>query len=271
MANPTLAVLVEAPPGGDSFLGGRPPRVRITVTDTGTPAVTQATVTRTDQQGNVSTVRTSDGGPLPLLTSGSNRVGVVWDYEAPFGQPVTYSLVENAATTATVTVSADRSWLIDVGVPERSLTVRIAEMGEASRSVNRGVFRPLGRRDAIAVTDGARKSAEGGLSLLTLSLDERRALLSLLDNAGVVLFNTTDPTWGIDPCYLSFGDVEEARVVTFLGNPARRWSLPYTVVASPEGGSQAAWTWADVMADNATWAALMAAEPTWGHVLAPTD
>jgi hypothetical protein len=70
-----------------------PPRVRLNVTDTGTtPSLFAATVTRLDPDGQVVPVRTADGNPLTLLhKSGTTRVGLLYDYEMPYGAPVTYS------------------------------------------------------------------------------------------------------------------------------------------------------------------------------------
>lgn len=264
MANPTIAATVEA--------SNVPPRVRLNITDTGTPAVSSVTVTRLDPSGRTETVRTSDGNPLTLTTSGTSRIGTLYDYEMPLGASVTYSTTQNPASTATATVSSVQSWLIDVGVPSRSMVIRIGEMTSRSRSVSRGVFQPLGRRNSVVVTDGARKGYEGTLSLVTVTDDERRQVEALIEQAGVVLFNpAAGSQWGLDAMHLSFGDVEESRVTRVLAHPARRWSLPYIQVDPPIGGSQAQWTYANITAQYATYTALMAGEPTYADVLAPTN
>jgi hypothetical protein len=251
-----------------------PPRVQVTVTDTGTsPAITAATVTRTDNSGRTTIVRTTDGGPLPLVTSGSNRVGTVYDYEAPYGVPVTYSTSEQPANTSgAVTLSATKVWLVHVGIPDRSVPITVAEFGNRSRQVARGVFYPMGRSTPVVITDGSRKSYEGSLTLLTLTDAERVAIDDLISDAGVLLMNVpADRGWGVDTQYVSLGDSQEERVVNFAGQPARRWRLPYVVVDAPVGGTQAQYTWADVITTYATWQDVISANATWAAVQAPTS
>jgi hypothetical protein len=263
VANPTVVATAQP--------ANVPPRVKVDITDTGTPAVTSVTVTRTDSYGNVSTVRTSDGNPLTLVTSGSNRVGTVYDYEMPLGAAVTYSTVQNPASTASAQVDSSVSWLVHVGVPALSITIRIKELSTRTRKVSRGVFQPIGRRNAVVVTDGARKGNEGTLSLLTLTMPERLDLDEILNDSSVLLLNVPQSNgWGVDSQYISIGDVDEVRVTPFLGEAARVWTLPFIQVDSPIGGSQAQFTWTDVIAKYSTWTALIAANPTWADVLDPT-
>lgn len=249
-----------------------PPRIQIDVTDSGTPAITSVTVTRTDNSGVVTPVRTADGGPLTLTTSGSDRVGTLYDYEAPYGIPVTYSTVEYPAeVTAEVTLDSDDVWLVHPGVPDWSRVVSVAELGETVRPVNRGVFRPLGRGVAVTVTDGRRGSPEGTLTLRTYTDQERRDIDALIDDAGVLLLNVPPALgWGVDACYVSFGDSTETRLIDYAGEPGRYFAFPYIVVARPAGGTQSQWTWADVIATYPTWLDVLAANATWADLQAPT-
>lgn len=264
MANPTLVATVQA--------SNVPPRVKIDVTDTGTPTVTSVTVTRLDPSGFTSTVRTPDGNPLVLTTSGSNRIGTVYDYEMPLGSPVTYSLVQNTASTATVTVTSSLIWLVHPGVPALSMPITVASLGSRVRRVKQGVFFPMGRANPVVVTDGSRKGVAGSLDIQTFTLAELGALEALTADGGVLLLNIpAGLNWGIPTSYIAIGDMEEARLVDYGPEPRRYVTLPFQVVDSPIGGSQAQWTWANVTAQYATWSALMAGEPTWADVLAPTN
>jgi hypothetical protein len=246
-----------------------PPRVQVTVTDTGTsPAITSATVTRTDAVGNVSTVRTTDGAPLVLTTSGSNRVGTVYDVEAPYGVAVTYSTVEQPANTSgAVTVAASVAWLVHPGIPDRSMPITVGALGSRARKVTRGVFYPLGRISPVVITDGQRKGVESDLSVVTFTDADRRALGSLIDDASVLMLNIpASKGWGIDSCYVSVGDVQEDKLSRLASEPGRTWKLPYVVVDRPAGGTQAQWSWSDVIAKYATWQALKTADTTWAKV-----
>ena len=265
MATLTITATVE--------LGSTPPRVKLVVADTGSPEITDVTVTRLHPYtGVTSTVRTYDGEALHLLLEGAGREATLYDYEVPYGVEVTYSTVEYPDVTATATVNESRVWLVDPGVPELSMPVTVAEFGDRTRPTARGVFRPLGRRNAVTVSDGQRGSAEGVLTLRAHSDSERSAIDSLIDNAGTLLLNVpVSIGWGIDACYVSFGDSTEARLIEYAAEPSRYFALPYVVTDAPVGGSQSQRTWADVIAEYPTWADLLAAQPTWAHVLAPTD
>lgn len=247
-----------------------PPRVKVDVTDSGAPAINTVNVVRTI--GGVSTpVRTLDGNPLTLTTSGSNRVGTLYDYEIPYGQAVTYSTLEyptgvSASTTLAVTVP----WLVHPNIPARSMPITIESSPSHSRSVTRGVFAPMGRAHPIVFTDGRRKGAEGTLRILTQTDVERRALNLALDDAAVLLLNVpSSKAWGISTNYLSVGDVEVERPSRMLVQADRVWSLPYCVVDRPEGGSQAQWTLADLNATYASLNAIQAAYPTLNAVAFP--
>lgn len=230
-------------------LSNVPPRVRLTVTDIGSPNLFAATVTRLDPDGRVVVVRTQDGNPLTLTTSGSNRTGIVYDYEMPYGQPVTYSTQESPTTTSgEVTVAEDRVWLVHPGVPALSMPVSVAAFGNLVRPVSRNVFRPMGRKSALVVTDGARKSPEGTVELNTFTLAEAAAFEALTDDASVLLLNVpAQLPWGFPTSYVSLGDIEEGRLVEYAGEPRRLQTLPLVVVERPSGGSQAQRTYSDLL------------------------
>ncbi|HEX8345574.1 MAG TPA: hypothetical protein VF657_12705 [Actinoplanes sp.] len=264
----TLSLAVAAQPSNV------PPRVMVTVTDVGAPAINAVTVTRTDNSGRVSVVRTSDGGPLPLLTSGANRVGVVYDYEAPVGVPVTYSTVEQPTVlSAEVTLASDDVWLIHPGVPERSMTVQFAagSFGEESLPASSGVFWPLGRETAVVVTDGQRKLGGSQFTVALDTLAEVAALRALVADAGVLWLNVP-PLSGFDIAsqYVAILDITARRLTDIGSDPYRLYVCPFVPTQAPVGGTQAQWTWADVIATYATWAGVTAANKTWADLQAPT-
>lgn len=263
MSTVTVVATVEA--------SNHPPRVRLDVTDTGSsPAHFSTTVTRLDPDGRTVTVRTSDGNPLVLTTSGSSRVGLFYDYEMPYGALVSYSTVESPSVRSVeVSVPETRVWLIHPGVPELSCPVTVASIGDRTRIVQRGVHRPMGRAAPVVQTDGARKSAEYVLSVLTFTDSERADLDDLFSDAGALLLNKpASKTWGAPSEYVSVGDVVEARVARYAGEAMRTWGLPLTVIDRPEGGSQAERTYLDVLADHPTYASLLTAYATYLDLLA---
>lgn len=253
-----------------------PPRVKVDVTDTGSsPAITQVTVTRTDAAGNTSVVRTNDGNPLVLTTSGSNRVGTVFDYEMPYGVGVTYSTSEQPANkSSAVTVVTDSAWLVHPGVPARSMPVdfRINSFDDEDFDVNVGVFRPMGRANAVVVTDGRRQSGSSSFTVGTETLAELANLRALVADAGVLQLNVPSSlNLGIDTSYVFVMGVTVKRRSSIGTAPQRDVVMPYVTVDAPVGGSQAQYTWADVVAKYATWQDLINANATWAAVQTPTS
>ena len=246
-----------------------PPRVRLDVTDTGTPNLFATTVNRLDPDGVLRPVRTTDGNPLTLSTSGSDRVGLLYDYEMPYGASVSYSTVESPGTvSAAVTVDESRAWLVHPGVPALSMPITIASIGARTRRAQRGIFYPMGRSTPVVQTDGQRKAAEYSLNIYTATDDDRGRIDALFEDAGVLLLNVpASKGWGITAEYVSVGDMSEARVANFLGYTDRTWELPLVVVDRPSGGSQSQRTLADLLV-YPTLADLQAAYPTLADVLA---
>jgi hypothetical protein len=143
-------------------LSNTPPRVRLNVADTGTPAFTSTTITRLNPDGTTSPVRTTDGGPVPI----SGGTGLVYDYEAPYGQAVTYSSVETPGNvTAPVTVAVSQVWLIHPGTPALStpIDLRVGALDDETLPVRQAVYWPLGRSTPVVIGDGARKLAQSSL------------------------------------------------------------------------------------------------------------
>lgn len=251
-------------------MASTPPRVRLDVTDTGTsPSIFSTTVTRLDPDGVLRTVRTPDGNPLTLTTSGATRVGLLYDYAAPYGQPVSYSTQESPGTvSAAVTVGETRSWLLHPGVPTLSQPITIGDLAERLRKIQQGVFYPMGRSTPVVQTDGARRRGEYTLTLWTPDLDARSALLDLLDDGSPLLLNIPAGNgWGLSWEYVAVGDVTERRPVKFLGEPGRFWDLPIVVVDTPIGGSQSGRSYADLLT-FASYSELQAAYPSYSAVLA---
>lgn len=248
-----------------------PPRVRLDVVDNGSPSFFQTTVTRLNPDGTTVPVRTQDGDPLPLTTSGSNRVGLLYDYEAPFQGAVSYSTAETpGSVTPQVTVSEDRIWLIHPGVPALSMPVTLGKgsLTTVARAAKRGVFYAMGRQNPVVQTDGARKGAESQLNILTSSTADLASLQALLQDTGVLLLNIpAERDYGFATCYIAVGDVEETRPVELLPVGWRSTSLPFVIVDRPAGGSQAQRTLADLFV-YATLADLMPAYPTLADLLA---
>lgn len=253
-------------------IGTNPPRVRLDVSDAGLPGYTRATVMRNDPNGESVPVRTPDGSGITLATSGANRVGVVYDYEVPYGQSVTYTTSESpTVVSAAVVADVPVPWLIHLGVPELSIPVDLGadSFEEEVRTVARGIYYPMGRETPVVFIDGSRKSAESSMTALVETAAEWAAMRAMLQDGAPLLLNV-NPSLGFDvaTAYVSIGDVRRQRPSGLVGSdPFRRVVLPYVVVDRPAGGTQAERTMLDLLV-YPTLAQLAAAYPNLAAVLA---
>lgn len=258
-----------------------PPRVRLDITDSGTPAVTSVVISRLDSDGRYRPVRTSDGGPLPI----SGGVATIYDYEPlGYGTPVTYSTNQAGGPTVTAVLDSGVPWLVHPGLPSRSVPISISSQDDETFDVAQGIFDILEREDPIVVTGGARSTAASTFGIRTRTSAERRALRLLLSDASPLLLNMPAAMdWGIDPCYITVGTVRRGRTVRYGPFPYREWQLPYRVVGRPAGGTQAAIAWDNIATRGAddytaaagsqylTWQAIADAHvPSWAELSAPT-
>jgi hypothetical protein len=265
----TVVPTVENSTGPDD-----PPRIKLDVTDVGTsPSIFSTTVLRKNSDGSLVPVRTANGNPLVLTTSGSNRIGLVYDYEMPLGQVVQYTTEESPATiSAGVTVTELNMWLIHVGLPalSRRIELRKGSLEEEEWPVEQGIHQAQGRKNPIVVTDGIRKGNRSAMTLSLASLTELQAVRDLFADAGTLLFNVPESTGlGITSAYIAAGNVKNKRLSDIGTDPYRDIEFPYIEVDRPAGGSQAERTLADLMVFP-TLASVKVAHPTLANVLAGT-
>lgn len=245
-----------------------PPRMKLDVTATGTPTVTSVTLSRTDADGTTRLVRTSDGGPL-VLSAGA---GTIYDYEIPYGEAVTYSLPEGSAPTADTQLDTGAVWLVHLGLPSKSVSVRFRRGSFQSEtwSIDQGIFPILGREEPIVITGSTRVAAASSLTLAIDQAADLAALKNLLRDGSPLLLNAdTALGYGIDTAYIAVSNVTVSRSVSILYNGNRDVELPYQVIARPAGGTRALYTWADVAVDYTTWSSIPAGK-TWAQLAAGT-
>lgn len=236
-----------------------PPRVRLDITT----SKTSLTIYRVAVDGTKTPVRTYDGGPLP--TSGGTAL--LYDPEAFFGQPFTYTTDDTATTaSASVTVDASSAWLVHPGVPTRSVPIVVAAFSERQTPASQSVRYPLNRRFPIVANDGTRKADKYTLTLLTQSQNELTALQDLLSDLSPLLLNVSPSRgWvGASAEYIAIGDVSVSNPGRVVVLPDRLWPLDCSVVDRPAGGSQAFNTYAMSTALYSTYTARLAAHATYG-------
>lgn len=258
-----------------------PPRVRLDVTDSA--GLSSVTITRLDPDSVYRKVRTSDDQPLPL----SGGLATVYDYEAPFGYPVTYSTDQAGSPSVTVQVDSPRPWLIHLGVPSRSVSpVHMLPGTDDAEDwdIDQGVFQVLEREDPIVGTSGARLLPSSRLVVYSPTATDKAALRGLLSDGSPLLLNVPPSLgWGIDTCYIAVGRVTVSRPSPLLVHVQRSIELPYQQISRPAGGTQAWITWDDVATRSgddytaatgstyATWDDVAAAVGSWAELAAPTS
>jgi hypothetical protein len=129
---------------------------------------------------------------------GTNQVVIVRDEEPEIGEPETYEITASTiypggavltsvpGVVGPLTWTSGWLWLSD---PIRLGTARSfgpQSLGDITRPVRQGKFRPLGRADAV-ITTGVRGLREGSFKLVTWTREERDTFQNLVDNSGILL------------------------------------------------------------------------------------
>lgn len=249
-----------------------PPRAEITINWVG---VASATLIRTDPNGETLPVRTAEPA---TLTSGA------WsgfDYELPYGVGITYKLSAAGQTTEPSVITgvfnvppAWRSALIQPAAPVLSVPIRLHEGTTATvtRAARRASLAVLNRARPIVVTD-VRESRSAQLVIWCDTLDERDGLDSLIAD-GSALRLACDPRlgWDVPQCYVSIGDVTEARAVPGMPDVAYRIvTLPFLevdrpVTAPPAGVVSVDWTYDQLNAIYTSYDQLNAAYANYANL-----
>ncbi|MFE9337772.1 hypothetical protein [Streptomyces sp. NPDC007063] len=188
---------------------------------------------------------------------------VIEDYEAPLGVPV-YYVIETVAVddsahshkiTDTVTLTAgdpNYAWLTDPARPGVGLQVAVKQAPEWQQAIEQTVYRVRGRATPVVLSD-VRQSREGSLVCWTETDQQRDALRFLLSTGNVLLWRCA-PGMGEPDVYVTVGEVQYPRIVTYAREEWREWTLPLTEVDMPTGGQvgSATWTVYDVVLEYAT-------------------
>jgi phage baseplate assembly protein gpV len=218
----------------------------------------------------ISAAATVTASSVSITISGPN-LGTVYDYEAPYGAPVSYSTQESPATiSAEVTVPASSAWLTHPSVPALSMPIELQadSFAEEVWDVVQGVYWPMGRKAPVVQSDGQRKAVASSLTVSISTLADLASLRALLQDTSVLLLNVPATLGlGIDTAYISVGAVRNKRLTNIGSDPYRVVTLPIQVVDAPVGGTTAARTYADLLSFS-TYAALNAAYPTYAALLA---
>lgn len=247
-----------------------PPRVRLDVTVSGTPAITSVVITRQNASGRSYPVRTADAGPLPV----SGSTATLYDYELPYGTQATYSVNVAGTPSVTAEIDAESVWLTHPGVPSLSVPVDFRPGSFASEdwALDQGVFTVLGRSSPVVVTSGARTSPASSFTIYTETLEQLRALKQLFADGSPLLLNVSPLLGtGLDTSYIAANSVTVTRPSPVAYHEDRDIAVKYQAVDRPAGGTSAAITWNDIAAKYSTWQAIAdAGIKSWSDLANPT-
>lgn len=212
--------------------------------------------------------------PVRGLDHTSGGAGFAWDYEAPFGHPVTYYSFDGATrvTSAPVTLGSAAFMLRAPGLPSMDVTLDLVVKPTRSYPRPSAVLRPLGR-DTSVVLQTVRQRGDFTVTVETHSDQEGDDLdLCLRQGTLLLLLPGTRKPWQ----YVAVTDAVETPLVDTLvstapgdGGSFARWSLPCVVVTAPVGGvfGDPTASYQVDLTTFATYAALLAGNATYLDVL----
>lgn len=212
-------------------------RIGVTVNrNTGTAAWTSIEIQRTD-----------DGGSTWSYVRGSNAAAAsgnsysTFDYEAAIGLSVTYRAratyllsglpVSGAWLTSNLlSWTSTSAWLKCPTNSAINKTVRVRQMPDPERDIQRGVFHVLGAENPTVVTD-VRQGPNGQWVFQTRTAQEAADIQVLLKQPFLLL--QLPSTWDYTPNqYMSIGKWSEVHLVQKI-RLQRHWAVSYDIIDTP--------------------------------------
>jgi hypothetical protein len=249
--------------------------------------------------GGVTWTAVRGGDPLTLIgpaPAAGNRIGYLYDDEAPLNTSLLYRSTDNLGTVTTagpvtIVVAADESWLKDPARPWANVKISrcvqtpvdaactpaasepavVLVRDGLGAEVYAGDFTlfPVLNRPRPADVFAYRKDAVTSWQIASLTLASKYTLDTFWAWGGPV-FIQLPPEYGWPDRYYQPGDVEARRLSGILSKPQRLWPTPLTVIDSFPGAAQGEVenNWCAVMAQYPTWGDLTTTGLTWGDVVA---
>lgn len=214
-------------------------RVLLELDDNAGAATTDHFQVQVDLDGAWTDLRTPEGGGLVTNTGGTVEA---YDVDAGNGETRSYrarAVSDGTAFSDWVTDSASWSsnttWLKHVSDPDLNIEVTIRSYPILRTAARNQAFQPLGRADAVVLSDSVRGLKTGEITFYIESggrtaLDAIDALLATNDP----ILIQCPPAWDEPDRWVTFGDHERSRVIDSGTKTARFDSLPWTEVAAPE-------------------------------------
>jgi hypothetical protein len=242
------------------------PRVDVVLTPPG--GVATVTVNRNSTDGKVpvraAVRRPVSGGPL-----------IVTDFEAPFGVPLTYSVIaydvggvpstESAVSnTVTLNVATGCPWAIDPSNPSMAMQWTALEWPSREYEREMSPLWPMIADQAIVIT-GRRRQPASTIEVLTRTAGEALTIRALADTPVIQLRTPTSWVWRGG--YFAIGDLTETALYFDPTSADMQWTTELIPTARPDPALfYPVYTWQDVKDFYTSWAALITAKATWLEV-----
>jgi hypothetical protein len=200
------------------------------------------TVTRSDPNGNVVNVRAGNG------VAQAGDAAFVADYEQPLGVLSSYVVTAthhniNATVSSAVSgpvlseiaTSYGETWLKNIAQPAASMLVNmVGPQTDVTRPPLNTVYQVLGTPYPVVVGD-VLKSRTGNLVAYTSTIAQMTSLLALCASGQVLFFQATAQDNFPDMYFMVTAGLVESRPEGFSSSLYRKWTIPFTEVASPSG------------------------------------
>jgi hypothetical protein len=262
-----------------------PPAPTISATGDDANARTRLVVTIDGAEASIAAVeRSVDGGATWVDVRGYSRklvagdTLIAYDYESPNGEAASFraqairetangDIASDWSSPAAATWSSPYTWLKNIRNPALSRTFRFRTMPTWERARPQGVHAVVDD-EFPAVISGRLQAVAGEAVLLTESLAERDAVLTLL--AGEVILVQPPANHGVGSRYFAPGRVTERRIVRIAGVAYRELAVQVTEVPAPADTGIDGFvgtTYADVAATYSDYADLLASVANYGALL----
>jgi hypothetical protein len=214
----------------------------------------------------------ADDYVVPPTTSQPNG-SATFDGYAPLGRPILYRATDSTGATGeavTELVDPGSALLSDALDPNRVAAVTVVDQLPNAWQGRSVWFDILDRRDPFVAVAPLRLR-DGTITLRVSGVDERRALLALLETGNPLVLRSAC-TEAVDDVVLLPMSVDESLVLDDDKSGPRDVAITYQAVTRDLGPyyPDPEWRWADVVADprHPSWTALVASYASWADVVA---
>jgi hypothetical protein len=167
--------------------------------------------------------------PVLTIDDGECPTDVNVRYRVVNPRPSGGSMISDPSTLD----SLGATWLTHPSWPTAPRKIQVKSVPKRTRQARQGVFKPLGSRYVLTVSEKARRAPSGTFELYALSWAERDDLVRLFDDMSPVLVRTPSEYGYGSGMWLALGDMDEDPEDHLAYQDARLFSAPFNEVLAP--------------------------------------